>query len=510
MWFTALLFAALAAGCGGGGGGQGAILAPPGLVSIAVTPATASVPIGGTQQFTATATFSDGSTKNVTTSSTWSSATTGVATVVPTTGVATGVAPGASVITATYGGKTGTATLTVTNAAVVSIAVTPLAASVAINGVQQFTALATYSDGTTNVDVTATSTWNSATPAVAANPIAGLATGLTAGTTLITASLNGVTSPPATLTVTNVTLTLASIAVTPATALISATGTQQYTATATYTDTSTAIVTLDTSWSSGDVAPWVGGVATIDNTVGSPTRGRATGVKIGTSLITASYTAGGITKTATATLNVTVNLRRANTFAVLSGTTLTNAGVTTVVNGNVGEATLTNTGTINVDPGFFNYLSPAVPFTDAITDLPLAIADANTPACTTSYVGAQDFAGVIFTPGVICVSGAINNTGILTLNTPGVYIFRTTAAGALTPAATGSVAFGAGVTNANTSVFWVPTGATSITAGASWKGTIMSSGVAIDTGAGNTLANGRVLTTGPVTLSTNTITRPVP
>ena len=72
-WFMALLLSALAAGCGGGGEGRDPILGSglPGLVSLAVTPATASIPISGTQQFTATATYSDGSSRDVTASSAW-------------------------------------------------------------------------------------------------------------------------------------------------------------------------------------------------------------------------------------------------------------------------------------------------------------------------------------------------------------------------------------------------------------------------------------------------------
>src|SRR5262249_17838651 len=45
------------------------------LQSIAVTPANPSVPIGGTQQFTATGTYTDQSTQNLTSQVTWASAT---------------------------------------------------------------------------------------------------------------------------------------------------------------------------------------------------------------------------------------------------------------------------------------------------------------------------------------------------------------------------------------------------------------------------------------------------
>ena len=68
------------------------------LVSITVSPATASVAAGDTQQFTATGTYSDLSTADLTDSVTWSSSVTATATVSNTSGsqgLATGVATGA-------------------------------------------------------------------------------------------------------------------------------------------------------------------------------------------------------------------------------------------------------------------------------------------------------------------------------------------------------------------------------------------------------------------------------
>ena len=54
---------------------------PPTLTSIAVTPANPSILIGASQQFTATGTYSDGSTQNLTSQATWTSSNTGVATI---------------------------------------------------------------------------------------------------------------------------------------------------------------------------------------------------------------------------------------------------------------------------------------------------------------------------------------------------------------------------------------------------------------------------------------------
>src|SRR4029077_89180 len=85
------------------------------LTSIAVTPANPTVPKGLTQQFTATGTFSDSSTQNLTNQVTWASATTSVATISNasgTQGLATAVGQGTSTISATLNGVTGSTVLT--------------------------------------------------------------------------------------------------------------------------------------------------------------------------------------------------------------------------------------------------------------------------------------------------------------------------------------------------------------------------------------------------------------
>ena len=85
------------------------------LASINITPVNPSIAVGATQQFTATGTYSDGSTQDLTSSVIWSSSSTPVATVA-TSGLATAVAAGSTTITATSGSITGTNTLTVTSA----------------------------------------------------------------------------------------------------------------------------------------------------------------------------------------------------------------------------------------------------------------------------------------------------------------------------------------------------------------------------------------------------------
>jgi len=174
------------------------------LKSIAVTPASPSIVAGNTQQFTATGTYSDNSTKNVTTSVTWKSSNTAFATIGAATGLATGVAAGTTQITATQGSIVSpTDPLTVTAAAVtlLSIAVTPVSPSVGLGNTVQFTATGTYSDNSKK-NITSSVTWASSNPLFAIIVAAtGLATGVAVGTTEITAMLGSVVSPNDPLTV---------------------------------------------------------------------------------------------------------------------------------------------------------------------------------------------------------------------------------------------------------------------------------------------------------------------
>jgi hypothetical protein len=86
------------------------------LKSIAVTASSLSVVKGTTLQFIATGSYSDGTTQVITTSVTWASASTLVATIGPSTGVATGATAGTSQISATQGSISSPAvTLTVIN-----------------------------------------------------------------------------------------------------------------------------------------------------------------------------------------------------------------------------------------------------------------------------------------------------------------------------------------------------------------------------------------------------------
>ncbi|MGH9895842.1 MAG: DUF4082 domain-containing protein, partial [bacterium] len=107
----------------------------PTLASIAVTPANPTIQTSATQQFTATGTYSDSSTQNITTQVTWDSSNTAVATI-NSAGLATaGTGAGSTTISATSGAVSGNTTLTVHTAPpITSTGFLAPSANVAVSG----------------------------------------------------------------------------------------------------------------------------------------------------------------------------------------------------------------------------------------------------------------------------------------------------------------------------------------------------------------------------------------
>lgn len=276
------------------------------VVGVQVDPVTLSLPKGGTQAYTATAIYSDGSTVNVTNLATWSSSAPAVAGITAGgggpggpggpgggAGNATALTAGTTTIKGTYSGFTGTATLTVTDAVLVSVSVSPNTSTQPVGVTFPYTATATYSDGSTKVVTTAAS-WTSSSTSIAqvsdAGPTRGQATTLAAGTTTITAYFGGFTGK-ATLTVTAATLT--GVTITPATSSISVGSTIVLKAYAVYSDGSKVDVTTSAVWSSADAT-----IVTVSSI--APTIGQATALKSGTTTVKAVY------KTLTGSASVTV------------------------------------------------------------------------------------------------------------------------------------------------------------------------------------------------------------
>jgi uncharacterized protein YjdB len=249
------------------------------LTAISISPAAPSVPVNTTQQLTATGSYSDGSSRDLTALVTWSSSSTAVATV-DANGLLTAVKAGSSNISATLGSVSQSTTVTVTAPTIASIAVTPVGLTLGIGINQQYTATATYSDGSSQ-DLASGVTWNSSTTSVATVNSSGLVTTVAAGNTTITATV-GSLSDSSSLTV--VAAHLLSIAVSPATPSIALGTTQQFSAVGSFDDGSTQLLT-SASWSSSS-----GTVASVSSA------GLATAVGTGSTTITA--TSGGVTGSA--------------------------------------------------------------------------------------------------------------------------------------------------------------------------------------------------------------------
>lgn len=185
-----------ACGCGGGSNSP-ALPASPTLQAISVSPQNSTVAAGLTQQYSATAHFSDGSSKP-TSSVTWATSNTSVATI-SSAGLMTSLKQGAVTISVASGAITGSTSLTIGPPNLVSIAISPQNPTVSIGQTQQFAATGTYSDGSTQTLNGAT--WSSGTSTVATISNSGLATGAAAGTTMIQAT-SGNASGSTTLTIT--------------------------------------------------------------------------------------------------------------------------------------------------------------------------------------------------------------------------------------------------------------------------------------------------------------------
>jgi uncharacterized protein YjdB len=224
---------------------QPATTTPPALVSIAVNPSSATISLGTAQRFTATGTFSDSSVLTLASAS-WNSSNANVATVTSdsaNSGAVYATAAGTTTVNACAGSICGSATVTVPSVQLTAITITPANAAVVSGSTIAFFATGTYSNGGTQ-DLTAFVTWSSTAQTIASINATGIATGVATGTTSITATY-GTTSAS---TVLSVAPPIASISITPRSPSLAVGATQQFTATATYTDATTGDVTNTAQW----------------------------------------------------------------------------------------------------------------------------------------------------------------------------------------------------------------------------------------------------------------------
>jgi len=223
------------------------------ITSIAITPSAPTLAVGKTTQLVAMATYADGRVRDATRVVAWGSRNPATATVAngATPGFATGVAAGGAVIQAWAGAvEAREALVLVGGATVTGVTIVPAAPSVAAGDTIALQASATLSTGAP-IDATSAADW-AQTGGVTTTLVGPRVTaGATTGTAQFTASIGGATSLARDVTVTA--HRLERIVVAPAYKEI-ASGTQAFTATATFSDGSTADVTSSATWASDDLA----------------------------------------------------------------------------------------------------------------------------------------------------------------------------------------------------------------------------------------------------------------
>ena len=205
----AILLCLMSAGCTG-------FFINPTISSIFITPASTTIAVNGTQQLTATGTYSDGSRQPLSGSTVGWSSSDDTVVAITNGGLVTGVSLGTATITATAQGVSGTGTVTVTVQNLTTISITTTQGSTlpqstaTMSGIPSTLQFYAYANGSANQDITNAVTWSSsntstATISTGKGSGSGVATSVAVGTTVITAtsagSIGTVTSNPITLTV---------------------------------------------------------------------------------------------------------------------------------------------------------------------------------------------------------------------------------------------------------------------------------------------------------------------
>jgi hypothetical protein len=315
--------------------------------TISVTPTSQSAEVGQTAQFTATGTTAHGthsaSTQNITSQVTWASSVPAVATI-DSSGLATGVAPGTTTITATMNGFGGaisaTATLTVTgiggtgtagSSDITSVNIIPSTQSVASpGGTSQFIPIGATSAGA-SVNLSGLVAWSSSSTQIGTVNSAGVATAVSQGSTTISALYTNPDKSVATGTATFQVLQGNAEAVTALTmfptAQAATAAAQQSQFTVLGTETGLQYdVTNQVAWTSSNPA-----VASV-GTNGNGTPGLAKALSAGTTTIEATFTnSDGSKVVATGSYSVTIGAIQEPLLSinvVPAGTTVSNKGMT--------------------------------------------------------------------------------------------------------------------------------------------------------------------------------------
>jgi uncharacterized protein YjdB len=411
---------------GQSGSADVAVTAVP-VASVSVLPSTVNLFVAQTSVLAATVRDANGT---VVTDRpiTWSSSNTSVAGV-STTGVVTAVAPGSATISASAGGRSGSATVIVTLVPVGSVTLAPATATV-IAG-QTTTLVPTIRDANGAVVGGRTVSWTTSSSAVATVSSSGVVTAVAPGDATITATSEG-KSGNASITV--IPVPVGSVTVTPATKSLVAGTTTALTATVKDANGNT-VTNRPVTWSSSDPL-----VATVSST------GVVTAVAPGSATITATSEgqsgSSAITVTPVPVASVTV---QPPTMALVVGQTATATAVLKDANGNVltGRvvtwvssnpliATVSATGLVTAvapsgaSPVFITASSEGWNGSTAVTVARVPVGSVTLPATATLVAGqsttltpvVKDANDVVVTDRV--VTWQSSNTSVATVSTAGV------------------------------------------------------------------------------------------
>src|SRR5271157_860961 len=232
---------------------------PAALISLTVSADNPSIPIGESTQVRARGTFTDNSSRDVTTSVAWTSSSPGM-TSISSGGLAQAKAPGTANMIASLNQVTGFKTVTAIPAALTGITVSSTQYVLPLGTTAQLTATGNYSDGSRQ-NLTNSVQWSSSSPGMISISSGGLAQAKARGTANMIASLNQITGFK---TVTAIPAALTGITVISTQYVLPLGTTAQLTATGNYSDGSQQNLTNSVQWSSsspGVVSISSGGLA---------------------------------------------------------------------------------------------------------------------------------------------------------------------------------------------------------------------------------------------------------
>ncbi len=294
MWHTGArcvfwLLVILLTACGGGSGG-GPDTPPPDpgatLSRIELTPTTPTLAKGSAVSLSATGIYGDGSRRDISAEVSWNVSDTTVASVSSPTATGdvqlNGLVAGSTQLSASLGGLNVQITVTITNAELIQLSITPDSPTLPLGTNTQLGVVATYSDSSQQ-DMTTQVAWSSADTGVASVDNTGLASANGTGSSTLVAGLDGIT---ASTTLTVSAAVLSSIELSASSDTLPLGSSQQLLALGHFSDNSIQDITTQVLWQNNP-----GNRLAVSNASGS--QGLATALTTGA--VTVSAETNGIT-----------------------------------------------------------------------------------------------------------------------------------------------------------------------------------------------------------------------